>query len=337
MHTHHEIRDATQCPQGGNWYTCAETHQMHAYAGCCLVDACNQGCPKDKDRTPPRSNGPYIFPSAKRDTFVAVVIFDLIERFMHCLNICDYIVPLCRGVASNFSLLSRAGSFLERWRSDGPLGSIAKVHAGTTSSEASTPTSDTPTSPDTLPVHVETIASVSAGHTVIVTFVTEHSPPTLEPTFGSVPSDKHNSSRGHVGAIVGGIVGGAALLAAIVLLLLLLRRRRRTKEERRATLPPTYPVIRGGGDMSEQFAGKFCQGRHTFLHPSDVFQVPPRSVVLGQRTLLGTQPTQASSLFLNWTAPQSCLRMRLLRMRLASFLSSQPTKWILLKHRERRK
>jgi hypothetical protein len=51
--------------------------------------------------------------------------------------------------------------------------------------------------------------------------------------------------------------------------------------------------------MSEQLTGEPCRGEHTFLHPPNIFQVPPQSVVLGRKRLLEVQLTQASSLFLN--------------------------------------
>ncbi|KAF9735916.1 hypothetical protein PMIN01_05831 [Paraphaeosphaeria minitans] len=130
---------------------------------------------------------------------------------------------------------------------------IAKTSPGTLSAGTSS-TLDLAISPTSPLAHVATIVTVSAGHTFHTT-VTEYSTPTSQSTSGPVPTDQNSGNRKHVGAIVGGTVGGVVLMAAAIFLILLLRRRRRTKEERRATLPPTYPIIRGGEDMSEHLTG----------------------------------------------------------------------------------
>ncbi|KAL5381843.1 hypothetical protein PMIN02_010176 [Paraphaeosphaeria minitans] len=129
-----------------------------------------------------------------------------------------------------------------------PPRSNGTLSAGTSS------TLDLAISPTSPLAHVATIVTVSAGHTFHTT-VTEYSTPTSQSTSGPVPTDQNSGNRKHVGAIVGGTVGGVVLMAAAIFLILLLRRRRRTKEERRATLPPTYPIIRGGEDMSEHLTG----------------------------------------------------------------------------------
>ncbi|KAF2442405.1 hypothetical protein P171DRAFT_523222 [Karstenula rhodostoma CBS 690.94] len=128
---------------------------------------------------------------------------------------------------------------------------------GTLSTGTPSSTSDLSISPTSPLAHVETIVTISMGHTIHTT-VTEYSAPTSQPTSDPASTDQHVGhvgNRRHVGAIVGGTMGGVMLLAAAVFFLFLLRKRRHTKEERRATLPPTYPVIRGGGDMSEQLTG----------------------------------------------------------------------------------
>ncbi|KAJ4296306.1 hypothetical protein N0V90_006351 [Kalmusia sp. IMI 367209] len=98
--------------------------------------------------------------------------------------------------------------------------------------------------------HVETVTSVSAGQTVLVT-ITANSIPTSQSPTELDSANEHASSKSSIAAIAGGTVGGVALLAAGIFLFIFLRRKRRIKEERRATIPPQF-TDSAAGDMSEQ-------------------------------------------------------------------------------------
>ncbi|KAF2257860.1 hypothetical protein CC78DRAFT_622283 [Lojkania enalia] len=119
----------------------------------------------------------------------------------------------------------------------------------------SRPTSPVPTPVATSPPNsgssVETIASVSGSHTILIT-VTRDVLSTAQPSGTSLSTSGRSQDDGPpIGPIAGGVIGSVLVIVSLSFLLFFMRRKRRANELKEATLPPSYTET----DMSAHLEG----------------------------------------------------------------------------------
>ena len=214
------------CPYGGFFQSCAT-----GFKGCCLVDACTDGCPAGKDRTEKSAES--------ADTSRGSISSSTENSNPSSTATVDETPSSATAATSSSSSSSSSPS------SSSPSSS---------SPSSSSPSSLSPTATVSWTAeHV--ITSLSGGPTAHV--VIDNQPiPSSTPSNMVAEQPAHGNHALPVAAIVGGSLGGFIALIALASVVCICLKMKKHKIYR----SPEYPSPLIGSDMSEQLRGRHPVG-----------------------------------------------------------------------------